>query len=817
MPRIPQAAFDTNPTGRVEAARVNTAPTGEDRLANAAINLTGAVAQLQDQQERTDAFSAANQIKNSYLQQKMHYAQALESVKGDGSYSYTDPTDDNPDVAKRRVISGKNINDEYKKLHATYEQGMQTADSLNRGDIAKELIGQYVGDDLYQLKLNTNKQIFKKKQKETTDSVIQNSELMFNNLLNNFTSETPDPVMTDAKVTQAVVALKREAQQSKPILGDANYKKVQTYHDNLYKQYANEIIKTGVNESTMAAADKLLGNISSPVQREIAKSGLERTKKIHSTVTIQANQNRMATIIGEINKAPVLDGLKLQEAIQVATVLKNSYVDPRYTSITKEQIDAQYTDAVSQLIAKRVSQESIMDSTLRKLVEPSPGDKFTGEALGNTDYVTQRADTGRSPGNTDFANEQAAKWGVHELDHQQVAECIDENDNWESCKPGEPPKQANVEDLDKKLRARIEDSIESTQLKDALGDLKARVVETTMSTVKQKFADARNNIADIVDASNPRATPAERITLIKQAALAMNAGEPSYVSKKQAAQFMQDFDVNMNQGADKALMHINHVLAPIGGPDAGPQSTKRAVMIDIVRGNEKLNYLVPLADMPPSRQLELLTAASQYKQNLSQTGLKASDVKAAVAGKLDENFRNIPPQLRDGVHQNLINETVRLTAEGSSVADAASTAISRFNKDYMMLKPTDSDTQLMLKDEAGTEYAKYKEELKEAATSITTLPDLSQEEKKKILSRYQGGIDTSKLSSDTVDFYMQKILKLVPSERYPNVHVIRTLNDAPVYRENRMPIFYDGKQLIEIGKTNLAKKKADSASTSLWR
>ena len=180
MPRIPQGEFDQSISQRVGSPDLRMQPSGNSEIVKQVAGLTNVMAQLQDQAERTDAYSYANQVKTNHLQRKAQYSAALESVNGSGMTDYIDPTDNNPDLAKRKRIQ-RPITEMYQEMVQGYEEDKKGVQKLQRADIGDELTRQYVGDDLIEINLKTNKYLNKVRTKETTERVTENMELHLSN------------------------------------------------------------------------------------------------------------------------------------------------------------------------------------------------------------------------------------------------------------------------------------------------------------------------------------------------------------------------------------------------------------------------------------------------------------------------------------------------------------------------------------------------------------------------------------------------------------------------------------------------------------
>ena len=369
MPRIPQGEFDQNPSTRVGGANLRQMPDPVDAVGKAMSNLTGAMAQLQDQSERTEAYSTANQVKQDYLNKKVQYMSALESANGSGMADFFDPTDNNPDVTKRKRIQ-RPVNEMYQEMVASYEDQKKGVEKLARGDIAGDLMRQYVGDDLIQLQMSTNKHINRVREKEVEKSSLQNFE---QNLLD-FSTTATDPNATPEQIEIGIShmnnRIKRELGVVSSVLGDQKTAEVQQLLDREYTKQANQILSTGITTNTVAAAESLISRIGDAGQKSLAMTRLENTRRATGEVKNNTLINTTKDMNQTIATSPIL---KNEDYAKAATSVKhtmNMFIDPKYSTLKEADKHKAATDLTSTMVAKRMLQEMV-DVDMQFLFNPA--------------------------------------------------------------------------------------------------------------------------------------------------------------------------------------------------------------------------------------------------------------------------------------------------------------------------------------------------------------------------------------------------------------------------------------------------------------
>jgi hypothetical protein len=367
MPRIPEGQFNTRPSQRVG----NISPqapqaSGLDNLTKATGNLTRAFATLQDQTERTDAYNKANEISEQYKERKQNYKLALESATADGTFRYTDPMDDNPDVSKRRVIEGK-VSEEMGKLKEFYQTSRESLNELERSDIAGELVDQYVGQDIPKLQFATGKRLIKVKGDTAVRNVLNNTESLMQNMLD-LVSDSADPEVTEANLVSSMNQIDRDIAQVSPILNAERTAQARTAKDRIVSRYAGEIIKRNPTEGGVKAAERLVSFVKDPIQKQSAERALKDAKR----GSIQRNNNTLITSSAKLSKdiaeAPDMDDMTYKAAVEQVDRLRNMYIDPEHSLVSREQVDQVAADLMSTVVAKRTIVNKFENVGLASLV-----------------------------------------------------------------------------------------------------------------------------------------------------------------------------------------------------------------------------------------------------------------------------------------------------------------------------------------------------------------------------------------------------------------------------------------------------------------
>jgi len=372
MPKIPQGNFNTRsaPVGRQQV----TAPkvSGIDRALDAGANLIGAAAKLADQKERTEAFAAATEVQRIHKEKKVQYETALSTVNGKGEYSYVDPAMDlndptnlDPKTKQPKRTTGK-IFDLYKELKTGYDQGVEFTSSLTRGDIAKDLIDQNVGDDLLRLSTKQSKAIVRQQVSETTNTI----KTSIDSAIDIFSSKdlfSSAPVKdVGLKVSSVVNNVKRNLATASPVIGAEGARKQGQYLDAKLETGAYDVLKQGVNANSVAYADEMVKNITDPVKRSVASRKVESVKKRAAEYSGKDLVRKATRAQNTVNESTHMTPEDEQVYLEAAKSLTTAYVDPNYSSVTREDLDERAEDLVATVQAKKLLQESLGDPDLYK-------------------------------------------------------------------------------------------------------------------------------------------------------------------------------------------------------------------------------------------------------------------------------------------------------------------------------------------------------------------------------------------------------------------------------------------------------------------
>lgn len=351
MPRIPQSEFNSTPStrvGRINAPAIGT--TGVDRAMKAGTQVMQGIAQLKDQQERTDAFLTASDAKDNYQQKKATFDVALGAADAKGNYTYPNPEDD------KSTISG-NIHEDYKGLQATYNEGMESTKGLTRSDIAGDMVHKGIGGDLLNTRVHMGKQMVRKQQSAVLNTQLNNVEKAFSDILNmDLTSSN-----AGSKADLVLNELTNQVAQTSPIMGTANTDKMGTLMDNKLNATATAVLNKGVSNGSVAMAEKLISKIANPMARGLAESRLEGKKKHATDVQNLQTMRKVDTISSTIQKNGWAEDQDLMAMGNAMTKLKNSYIDPNDPDsvLTVERRDEMLTQYGSVLSAQKVFQENL--------------------------------------------------------------------------------------------------------------------------------------------------------------------------------------------------------------------------------------------------------------------------------------------------------------------------------------------------------------------------------------------------------------------------------------------------------------------------
>lgn len=780
MPRIPQGEFDTNPSTRVGAPEVRLPPDPKNNLGNAVAGLTGAMAQLQDQTERTEAYQKANDIKTQYLQKKTVYETALQTVNGKGVVDYYDPSDSNPDISKRRRIQ-RPVGELYKDMVDSYEESKKELNGLARADIASDLARQYVGDDLIQTQLKTNKLINRQREKETINSVTENIHLNLAGLVEKATAGDASDESIQLSLAQMNNKMARDLGYAGNILGAEQVADIQKLKDRAYGTAAQQIISAGVTKQTVKTADELVARIKDPAMKSLTMTRLENVKRTTSEVKSISVINSAQGLSQKIDAASHLDDEDYVKAVNTAKQTLSIYTDPKYNSVVNDELKEKHAgNLLSTALASRQSLE-LMDVDMSFLVNPaSDVDESKGEATG---------------------------WGARQ-EGAQGSRGLASMDG--------PRMRA--------LKEQLGAEFEASGLGKVVGGnekLKAAVIEQTVQKMRSRRLSMKDNLADMVAAKYPNASPSEKLERIKQVANTQALGEVSLVGKKEQMQFKQNFESLMAKSPESALNFYAQTLNGAGEALEGEASNKRAMAIDLAGKDSSLAFLIPMADADGPTQYQMIRDAATFKQVTTETDANAShfsenfdNIKDRIPA-LQPLFRN-NPSVYSGVRQLVMNRAAAKLAakQGGTKADVPKLmkeAMEEVGSMYTSVASSDGRSSILAVNRSKNYGAIPADTLTTGMQVATTLPAFSKADKIDIINRYQKQIG-AKLEvnehtpDDHLNFILGRQVRIEPDGRYPNVHTYK-IGEFPLSKKDGTRLTVDLDSIVQWGQDERAKAK----------
>jgi hypothetical protein len=747
MPRIPQSEFDTNPSTRVGAPSARLAPDALNNVGKELGNLAKAAALLQDQSERTEAYDYANRVKQDYLHKKASYAAALETVNGSGVADYFDPTDSNPDISKRRRIQ-RPIHEMYQEMVGSYEESKKGLNNVTRSDIAGDLMRGYVGDDLIQLQLNTNKHINQVREKETKARYNENMEL---NVLN-FAETAMAPDATPEAIMLGMQQMKNKMARERGyignVLGGEEAANLQKLEDRTYAQFAASIFSSGVNNNTIAASEGLVKMIRDPSTRGLAMTRIENAKKAAAEVKAITALNSTIDTEQTLVAAPALTIENKVKAVAIAKNLANAYIDPKYTpGLTDEMRNEKVVSLLSTTFAKDILQNNLEDPEF-------------------VDAVDSLASGSRAPSGDIITDAKRAK-----LD-QQIAQELEAS--------GVGSIMGNKEGIIAAVRTRTLD--------------KMRSLRSTM----------QDHVADIVEAKYPNLQGREKVEKIHQIAAAQGFGDPVLVSKKQQGQFKAAFQTEMAKDPVSALNVLNQELFKAGEAYEGEGSYMAFVIpladaeytqqIDMIRDAAAYKQVIENTDVT---QNDFKTNFGLYEGRIPalQSLLKSNPsvdagVKQAIINRAAAKVGSSGKSAINGAMEEAIEDMKGLY---TSIDHGRSTllGVNRTSKNYGKVSK--------MAIEKGTD-------------KVLSLPNLSYQEKEdlfrrqfpQLIGKKENGEWNPTPPEDKLNWWLQRELKVEPDGRFPGVHVVKTNNGAIVHMKGRV-VKYSMDDIVKYGEEEREK------------
>jgi hypothetical protein len=749
MPRIPEGKFNKTPSVRVGKQNVP-APqkTGFDRALSATQQLTSAMAKLQDQQERTEAYNKANDIKRGYESQKARYLTSLENAGADGNYSYPDPL--TSDTKNPEIIKG-NINEDYKKLVKYYEDSHSGLQDLNRADIAGGLTQQYVGDDLRLLQVKTGKQMVRKQQRLQTDNLMNNINGSMLKVLD--LSASSSPAVIDANFSKAMNDIDREMAVTGQAIGKENLDKVAQYKDRVLQQTATQVLNKGMNQNSMKVAGMLIHQIKDPTAKANAGIRLESIKETQALKSDRLVQTKAASMYQSLMSKPFVDSKMIQQATEASNKLKASYHDPKYSQVTMEERNDMIRKLDAAILSKHVTQEGL----------DQVGDLAALDDLENAQReLASVGEAGLAEAALDpviaGANLAAAQSKVNEAE------------------------------------ARVNDFLDRGIASSGLGKMsknpeeKMKLYNLAKQDLKRIYDSMGDNLASMKRAKNPEQPHDEFYAEMDVTADKLRLGDVSYVPKETATAFRTKIKEDLKKSAGDAISTVNSAMV-----GAGP-SHARSVMLDLTKGDKKLEPLIFAADMKAVGNEEMAALATSDMALIARTeSIQSEDTRS---GRLSptalENAFNA--KVVDGldlhVQSNKAMSAVKMAIENRAKAimltsgetdteDAMEDAFDQIGKYYSIKKGRDGkDVLAFAGGQIGglsmSDPSTSKKLQAGALKSVRDLPGVSLAAKRDILKNYL------KVSPEIADVlmdneigqYFQRHLSIQPSERKINMHRI---------------------------------------------
>jgi hypothetical protein len=764
MPRIPEADFGITPSNRVGGINAPAPNTTTSQALAQTANLTHAMAQLQDQSERTDAYAYANEAKRRHLNRKIQYAAALQSVNGDGMTDYIDPTDTNPDVSKRKRIQ-RPIQEMYKEMVDGYEEDKQNSQKLQRGDIAQELMRGYVGDDLIQTNLQTNKHINRVRTQETTQRVSENLELHLSNYVNHAVSPDATKESINLYALKTRNAISRELGTVGNVIGRKGVEDFNKLTDRALATAASQIISAGVSDNTVHAADQFVARIRDPGQRQAATMRLENLKKSTTTVANLTLLNSNKDIKAHVDTIPALDDITYAKGMENVKHTLGMYTNDKYSMVTDEHKFASASDLASTLLSKRWMQQNV-------------GNDMT--------FLNATLNGSRAPSAIDKAEKENGM---------------------------------KLDDLRKSLNQEM-DAAGITGMFKGNEALRNSVTEMAIAKMRTQQATIGDNLVEIIKANKPGLVGRPFVEEVMHAANAQGAGDVPLVGKKERVAFQQNFDEALVKDPGNALDLFNQQLANAGTAFEGEASYRRRMAQDLVSKNPKYSYLAAVADADPVTQFEMVKSAAKYQSVLKEVP-EVSDAtfqEAFVSSEFRsgiQSLRDSSPVMYEGIKQAIFHDAANYVKSKGDVKGAVEKATEKMKGLYTSISAVDGSSSILALNR-GTDFSKAKAQLSAGALHAVQLPWMSREEKIDILERYgkRGVLDYNgkagavSTPDHAIDFHLRNLVTIQPDGAYPNMHVLK-IGDAPISKKDGTRIKISAQQILEYGASAKAKQDAE--------
>jgi hypothetical protein len=765
MPRIPESQFNTAASTRVGEANIQQDTGGGlSNLTKAVSGLTGVFAQLQDQSERTEAYNKANNVKQEYQKQKALYENALQNVDPDGNFSAVDPFDNNPDPTKRKTYSG-HISEEFGKLKEIYDRGKNESSGITRSDIAGELLDQYVGEDLMNVNLKTNRHINKVREGAVKQKTVDNINLEMGKIFDALSVGNYSPDTVRAMVAKADSNITKNIALMSPVLGYEGVTNTTKLKDQSYANSANQIIQMNMNNSTVAAAEMMINKISDPSRKNLAKMQLERTKKTTATVKAMTALNNSKSVEQNLADTPVVSP---DEAIKVGNTLQslnNVYIDPKYSSITREQVDTRVDSLATSFLTKTMFQV------------------YSEESL---DFLS-------------FSDRVPAATGEPMEESAQIA-------------------KAQMDRLRETVSQKLDDTGFGTKL---TPERKTALIDMTVEKMKLGMADFGRKLPDIIRNNNPNIQGRELFEKIALAGYEHSVRVP-FVSEKQAAGFKKGFQTAMAKDSTEALMMFESTMAQAGDLASGEDSYRRALAIDLAGKDPKMSFIIPMAEATPLMKERMIETARNYSNILKENKeLSETKLQQAFGNVAGDNFLSGLRAAQDtSLYQGIKQTALHLAAdiafrENTTPDNAMKKALDELKTQYASAQTTDGRASIVAVNTPVFNFSDKQKELQRGLNKAITMPMLSREEKLDLLRRNPTTASalSDKISDDNLNFLLKATIKIKPDPRFPNMHTFHFGDTAlPITRKNREVIKLSAEDVVSYGTISKETKKIETGS-----
>jgi hypothetical protein len=767
MPKIPEGRFNKTPSVRVGAQRVPTPQvSGVDRALKATQEITNAMAKIADQRERTEAYNAANDVKRGYEQKKAQYLLNLDAAGADGNYEYANPMSEDP--TKPEIIKG-NINEDLQGLNDYFTESQENLQGLERFDIASDLNQQYVGDDLNLLRMKTGKNIVRKQQKLQTDNLLKNMEGGMLKVLD--LSANASPAVLDASVAATLNQIDREIATVTPSIGRENAAKAMEFKDRILQNTASEALSRNMSHSSVTVADKLVSKIKDPMARSNATFKMEGIKKTQAAKADKLIAQDVRNISNELLTTDHAGPELMLKAKEAAEKARNSYYDPKYSKLDLEQRDTLVLRLDAAILSKHTIQEQIDMPEEIALVD-------------NLMEVQKRMEDATGAGRSPDANDVAA-----------------------------------LNEANKKLDDFLERSMASSGLKGMGGKRKLELFDLAKKDLAKLYTNLDKQIPSMIRRKYPDKDNRWVYNEIDMSAQTMKLGDPQYVPTESINAFRRDMKVDLKKDAKIAIDTWTRAMHGAGEDHA------RAVMMDLAKGDKKLEFLIPAADLHATGNSALAAKMIRDASLVDTTEEIVADTKSGklTSGDIENAFRkNLTPGIQLAVQNNAVMSGIKTAIQNRAKAimiktgetdtgDAMKKAFEEFGQYYTIRKSDDERHVVMAtKSKNGIDFTT--DEAKRALDigvnhAVVNMPGVSLEDKRALARDYLKLPSWKVLNEKDLGLYFKENFSIQPSSRDINKHRIIWEGDNIILPDGRI-LEYSAEDFYEYGINPVLKSES---------